>query len=176
MKQIDPILNNGHYSEGSGVYLVDIDYCRKLSSWGDWSTCSTSCGDGEMTRSRSCLRGCESSTDDLTQTQACNLQQCPPGKNLLPLSASQTGLKKDTPILRIKAGLNLHEDVHKIDLIDFGTFSGPKNALLAHLLRFSGLLVMLIAFASKFLIAIRRLKTRSSVRMIVIGYKLCYDI
>ena len=53
-----------------------------MSSWGDWSTCSTSCGDGEMIRSRSCLTGCESSTDDLTQTKACNDQQCP-GKKML---------------------------------------------------------------------------------------------
>ena len=69
-KQTNPILKNRHYDAGSGIYLVDIDYCRKLSLWGDWSTCSTSCGGGEMIRSRSCLRDCESSTDDLTQTQA----------------------------------------------------------------------------------------------------------
>ena len=62
----------------------------QLSSWGDWSTCSTSCGDGEMIRSRSCLTGCESSTDDLTQTKACNDQQCP-GKKLLILKLSLQG-------------------------------------------------------------------------------------
>ena len=79
-KQIYPDLKNGHYEAGSGLYLVDIGYCRKLSSWSGWSTCSTSCGGGEMIRSRSCLRDCPS-TDDLTQTQACNDQPCP-GKNL----------------------------------------------------------------------------------------------
>ena len=82
-KQINPILKNRHYEAGSGLYLVDIGYCQKLSSWSGWSTCSTSCGGGEMIRSRSCLRDCPS-TDDLTQTQACNDQPCP-GKNLLPI-------------------------------------------------------------------------------------------
>ena len=48
-----------------------------MSIWGDWSTCSRSCGGGEMVRSRLCLTGCESSTADLTQTQECNDQQCP---------------------------------------------------------------------------------------------------
>ena len=48
-----------------------------LSPWGDWSTCSTSCGGGEMIRLRSCLTGCESSTDDSKQTQVCNDQECP---------------------------------------------------------------------------------------------------
>ena len=47
-----------------------------LSSWGDWSTCSTSCGDGEMIRSRSCLNGCESFSGDLTQTDICNVDDC----------------------------------------------------------------------------------------------------
>ena len=52
----------------------------QLSLWGEWSTCSTSCGGGEMKRSRSCLTSCESSSEDLTQTQACNDQQCPGNK------------------------------------------------------------------------------------------------
>ena len=55
----------------------------QLSLWSDWSTCSTSCGGGEMIRSRSCLTGCELSSDDLTQTQACNDQQCPGNKMLI---------------------------------------------------------------------------------------------
>ena len=48
----------------------------QLSSWGDWSTCSKSCGGGEMIRSRSCLTGCEPSSDDLTQTDTCNEHDC----------------------------------------------------------------------------------------------------
>ena len=68
-----------------------------LSSWGEWSTCSTSCGDGEMKRSRLCLTGCEYSTDeystDLTQIQACNDQQC---LAVLVLSSHQSS---NTPML-----------------------------------------------------------------------------
>ena len=57
--------------------INEISIGIQLSLWSEWSTCSTFCGGGEMTRSRSCLTGCESSTDDLTQTQNCNDQQCP---------------------------------------------------------------------------------------------------
>ena len=59
----------------------------QLSSWGAWSNCDWSISDlsiwstCERTRLRSCLTGCESSTDDLTQTHACNDQQCS-GKNI----------------------------------------------------------------------------------------------
>ena len=64
----------------------------QLSSWSDWSKCDWSTGGWstdnwstcEMKRSRLCLTGCESFNDDLTQTQACNKEQCP-GKNLLPV-------------------------------------------------------------------------------------------
>ena len=62
----------------------------QLSSWGAWSNCGVPWGAWstcERTRLRSCLTGCESSTDDLTQTQACNDQQCP-GKNI-PLEQSK---------------------------------------------------------------------------------------
>ena len=40
--------------------------------WGEWSSCSASCGTGSRSRSRNCgLSECQ------TQTQDCNTQECP---------------------------------------------------------------------------------------------------
>ena len=68
------------------------------------------------------------------------------------------------------SGLNLDEPFQKIDFGDFGAFLGPNNAFSTHLRKFLGLLVMLIAFAFKFLIisAISGLITRSTVRVLSI--------
>ena len=88
-KIIEPTLPDWHYSYGIALYVVEQDFC-KLSSWGAWSNCDLSANiwsTCQRTRLRSCLTGCESSIDDLTQTEACNDQQCQ-GKNI-PLEQSQ---------------------------------------------------------------------------------------
>ena len=60
------------------LYTVNI-YTAPLqwTTWTDWSDCSSSCGGGEMTRSRTCQSGCYSFTEDLLQTQVCNEVTCP---------------------------------------------------------------------------------------------------
>lgn len=50
----------------------------QLTTWSGWSSCSRTCGAGEMTRSRTCLSGCDQLTGDLDQSQSCNLRDCLP--------------------------------------------------------------------------------------------------
>ena len=48
------------------------------STWGSYSECSTTCGNGEKTRSRSCIGGiCSLATSsDLIETDICNKGDC----------------------------------------------------------------------------------------------------
>ena len=88
--------------------INEISIGIQLSLWSEWSTCSKFCGSGEMTRSRSCLTGCEFSTDDLTQTQACNDQQCPGKKNLKGASLFSIYLRFRIIITYIYRSISVH--------------------------------------------------------------------
>ena len=47
-----------------------------MTLWSDWSSCSRTCGEGLMTRTRSCIPGCDSTNEDLVETQNCNEEDC----------------------------------------------------------------------------------------------------
>ena len=49
-----------------------------MSTWGDWTSCSATCGPGQQTRTRTCDQGCDDvPNEDLEQTQSCNEVECP---------------------------------------------------------------------------------------------------
>ncbi len=52
------------------------------STWSEYSSCTKTCGGGEELRTRECVDGtCSLATqDDVSQTQSCNAEACPPGK------------------------------------------------------------------------------------------------
>ena len=56
----------------------NIKYVLVYSTWGSYSECSTTCGNGEKTRSRTCIGGiCSLATSsDLIQTDICNEGDC----------------------------------------------------------------------------------------------------
>lgn len=63
--------------------LATNSYCPKYriyflewSDFGDWSDCSTVCGDGIQTRFRTCPVGYKCEGKD-SETQSCNLKPCP---------------------------------------------------------------------------------------------------
>lgn len=52
--------------------------CPVYEPWSQWSTCSASCGRGQMTRTRLCQDTKDGpSCDDTTQTESCDMPACP---------------------------------------------------------------------------------------------------
>ena len=56
---------------------------RKYSQWGDWDSCSVTCGNGTTKRTRTCTDGqyggvaCVGSTMETEETAICNDFDCP---------------------------------------------------------------------------------------------------
>ena len=53
-----------------------------FSDWEDWSACSTTCGEGQQTRARTCTNpspahGGNECNADSEMTQSCNVGKCP---------------------------------------------------------------------------------------------------
>ena len=46
------------------------------SQWGSWSVCSTTCGEGEMLRSRTCTGPCLLNEHGAHEAKPCNLASC----------------------------------------------------------------------------------------------------
>ena len=59
-------------------FLVD----GGVSTWGEWSTCTLTCGGGSRERSRTCTNpapefGGADCTDALSESEPCNSDPCP---------------------------------------------------------------------------------------------------
>ena len=52
------------------------------SHWGSWTICSTTCGEGEMLRSRTCIGACLANEHGAHEAKACNLASCEGIKNI----------------------------------------------------------------------------------------------
>ena len=52
------------------------------SHWSSWTTCSTTCGEGEMLRSRTCIGACLANEHGAHEAKACNLASCEGIKNI----------------------------------------------------------------------------------------------
>ena len=46
------------------------------SDWSSWTTCSTTCGEGEMLRSRICKGPCLLNENGAHEAKACNIASC----------------------------------------------------------------------------------------------------
>ena len=46
------------------------------SDWSSWSMCSTTCGEGEMLRSRTCTGPCLLNENGAHEAKACNVASC----------------------------------------------------------------------------------------------------
>ena len=55
-----------------------LNYFLVYSTWESYSQCSKTCGDGEKTRTRTCIGGICSlaSSNDMIQTEICNERDC----------------------------------------------------------------------------------------------------
>ena len=56
---------------------VRIEEGPLFGEWSTWSSCTVTCGDGERSRTRSCLSGCSIiDDDDRTETEDCKQSEC----------------------------------------------------------------------------------------------------
>ena len=68
-----------------------LNYTNEAGNWGawaSWGTCGTTCGGGTQIRSRLCnnpapSNGGAACSGSGSETQACNNQTCPVGKNII---------------------------------------------------------------------------------------------
>lgn len=82
------------------IYITIISVNGNFSAWTSWDSCSVSCGGGSQTKLRICNNpipanggdNCTREDGSLTngaeaeiETQACNLERCPPGRYRIPL-------------------------------------------------------------------------------------------
>ena len=64
------------------VYETPCPGSPELTAWSAWSACSATCGDGDRSRSRTCIFGCSNIDDNdsnhrLTESEVCNQAVCP---------------------------------------------------------------------------------------------------
>jgi len=59
-----------------GYVCTDIPNCCDISEWGEWSSCSATCGDGTRTRTRN-VRSGDCPDQDTTESESCNAGPCP---------------------------------------------------------------------------------------------------
>ena len=52
------------------------------STWSHWSECSSTCGGGKQTRTRTCVGG-DGCVGNSSEANSCNEDPCPVGKNVL---------------------------------------------------------------------------------------------
>ena len=57
-------------------YKLYRNYKIYLSEWGSWSDCSTTCGEGIQTRTRTCAYDAANFSQSLTEQKTCQIQEC----------------------------------------------------------------------------------------------------
>ena len=87
----------------SHVVAVDCVW----GEYGEWSTCSVTCGDGSRTRTRPeatpASNGGDPCTGSATETETCNLNACPGSKTLKAMTKQilNTGAYLQLPVLLV---------------------------------------------------------------------------
>ena len=72
----------------------------EYSSWSKWSSCSKTCGDGDRTRTRSCIAYCNDvESSHLSRTETCNVGDC----NFFSSTFSKTTMTPTTTTLKSPA-------------------------------------------------------------------------
>merc|ERR1719343_506833 len=102
--------------------VSEIQGTPGFSVWNEWSDCSKICGNGQKTRTRTCVENCDNvDSNELIDTEICNDRNCLPKFSTWNSWTDCSNSCNDGQKTRQRACIEYCDNMDSTDLIDTGT-------------------------------------------------------